>query len=143
MEKTIKETRIGAWLKEKAPNVFEVFKDSIPDKGVLGLVKNLLSDEQKNDPDYYKSMLEAERIAQEAITTRWVSDNESGSKLTRMIRPMSLITLLGLYLVLVIVDSTESLNFDVKEDYISLLEVLSLTAFGAYFAGRSYEKTKL
>ena len=143
MKKTIKETRIGAWLKEKAPNVFDVFKDALPDEGALGLIKNLLSEEQKNDPEYYKSMLEAERIAQEAITTRWTSDNQSGNKLAQTIRPMSLITLLGLYLVLVLVDSTESINFDVKEEYISLLEVLSLTAFGAYFAGRSYEKTKL
>ena len=141
-KKTLKETKLGAWLEGKAPKIFEAAKDAIPDEGLLGFIKNLVEPEAK-EPAYYEAMHEAERIAQEAITARWVSDNASGNRLAQMVRPIRLIALLSLYLIIAVLDSIERLEFDVKEDYINLLEVLSLTAFGAYFAGRSYEKTKL
>lgn len=141
-KKKIKDTKIGAWLKSRAPKVFDAFKDALPDEGVLGFIGNLL-DEGVKDKEYYQAMHEAERIAQEAVTARWVSDNQSGNRLAQMVRPMTLIALLLLYLVMAIWDSVERFEFDVKEEYINLLQVLSMTAFGAYFAGRSYEKTKL
>ena len=72
-----------------------------------------------------------------------MSDNNSGNKLAQMVRPTSLIVLLSLLLVFAVLDSIEGFAFDVKPEYIDLLKVLSMTAFGAYFAGRSYEKTKL
>jgi len=140
MEK-IKDTKLGAWLKEKAPKVLDVVGDALPDEGVLGIVKNLVNAKDR-DAAYDLAMAEAEIKAQEAVTARWRSDNESGNKLAQAVRPATLIALLSLYLVLAIADSVEGWAFDVKESYITLLEVLSMTAFGAYFAGRSYEKTK-
>lgn len=142
MKPKIRDTKLGAWLKEKAPGVFDAFKDAVPDDGVLGFIKNLV-DGSKKDAEYYAATLEAEKVAQEAITARWQSDNASGNKLAQYVRPVTLIALLGLYLVLAVVDSIEGIGFEVKEQYVELLEILSLTAFGAYFAGRSYEKTKL
>ena len=141
-KKTLKETKLGAWLKEKAPKIFEAAKDAIPDSGVVGFIKNMIEPDTK-DAAYYEAMHEAERIAQEAITTRWVSDNNSGNKLSQMVRPITLIALLSVYFVIAVWDSVERFEFDVKPQYIDLLQVLSMTAFGAYFAGRSYEKTKL
>ena len=38
----IKDTKIGAFLKEKAPNVLAVVGDLLPDAGALGIVKNLI-----------------------------------------------------------------------------------------------------
>jgi len=140
MEK-IKDTKLGAWLKEKTPKVLDVVGDALPDEGVLGIVKNLVNAKDR-DAAYDLAMAEAEIKAQEAVTARWRSDNESGNKLAQAVRPATLIALLSLYLVLAIADSVEGWAFDVKESYITLLEVLSMTAFGAYFAGRSYEKTK-
>ena len=141
-EVKIKDTKIGNWLKEKSPDVFNAVMDSIPDRGVMGFIRNMV-DSAKKDHEYYSNMLEAERIAQDAITQRWLSDNSNGSSLSKTIRPASLIVLLTTYLVLTVMDSISSIEFDVKDSYISLLEILSMTAFGAYFAGRSYEKTKL
>jgi len=34
----------------------------------------------------------------------------------------------------------DNVAFNVKDSYVSLLELLMLTAFGAYFAGRTIEK---
>ncbi len=41
--KNLQDTKIGQILKEKAPQVFEVAKNLLPDKGLLGVVKNLVS----------------------------------------------------------------------------------------------------
>ena len=43
----IKDTKVGKWLKEKAPKVLNIVGDLLPDQGYLGVVKNLIS----SDPD--------------------------------------------------------------------------------------------
>lgn len=45
--KPLRETKLGQWLKDKAPKVLDVVGDSIPDKGVIGFIKNLVT----KDPD--------------------------------------------------------------------------------------------
>jgi len=47
MSEKIKDTKIGKWLKEKAPKVLNIVGDLLPDQGYLGVVKNLIS----SDPD--------------------------------------------------------------------------------------------
>ena len=47
MSKKIKDTKVGQWLKDKAPKVLDIVGDLLPDKGYLGVVKNLIS----SDPD--------------------------------------------------------------------------------------------
>jgi len=47
-----------------------------------------------------------------------------------------------MFIGLAVADSIPSLNFEVKDVYVSLLQTLTITAFGAYFAGRSIEKIK-
>jgi len=41
-----------------------------------------------------------------------------------------------------IADSMDAWPFNVKDSYVDLLQILMLTSFGAYFAGRTIEKTK-
>ena len=139
--KKLKDTKLGAWLKRKAPEVLEKVGDVLPDKGALGIVKNLIGPDEQ-DPAFDAAMIDAELRAQENVTRRWEADMNSDERLAKMIRPITLIVLLSLYLFLAVADSIGSWNFEVKEQYIDLLQILSLTAFGAYFAGRSLEKTK-
>ena len=47
MSKKIKDTKVGQWLKDKAPKVLDIVGDLLPDQGYLGVVKNLIS----SDPD--------------------------------------------------------------------------------------------
>ena len=139
--KKLKDTKLGAWLREKAPNVLDKVGDVLPDEGALGIVKNLISADEK-DAAYAEAMADAEREAQANVTARWQADMQSDERLAKLVRPLTLIVLLALYLCLAVADSVGSWNFEVKEQYIDLLQILSLTAFGAYFAGRSLEKTK-
>ena len=145
-KKKFKDTKVGGWLSENAPKVLDAVGDALPDKGVLGVVKNLID----NEPDlsaeqrmeFERLLMEQERIAQENVTDRWEADMNSDERLPKVIRPYMLITLVSIYFLFAMIDSIEVISFEVKTSYIELLEILMLTAFGAYFAGRSYEKTR-
>lgn len=83
---------------------------------------------------------EEELALQREVSARWQADMNSDSLLSKNIRPAMLILLTLFYITLTIWDGV-SQRFMPPQNYIDLLEVLMLTAFGAYFAGRSLEKT--
>ena len=138
----IKDTKLGAWLKSKAPKVLDIMGDALPDKGALGIVKNLLDNEPDVDPAEAQAMIDAEVRFQENVTERWKADMGSDVKLAKLIRPVTLIVLMSMFMVTMVADSMDNWPFNVKDSYVSLLEILMLTAFGAYFAGRTIEKAK-
>lgn len=138
----IKDTGLGKWLKSKAPNVLETVGDLLPDQGALGVVKNLLDKEPDIDPAEAKAMLDAEVQFQNNVSERWKADMGSDVKLAKLIRPVTLIVLMSMFMVTMVADSMDNWPFNVKDSYVSLLEILMLTAFGAYFAGRTIEKAK-
>jgi hypothetical protein len=142
MSEKIKDTKLGAWLKEKAPGILDTVGDLLPDKGGLGVVKNLLDREPDIDPAEAKAKVDAEIAFQNNVTERWKADMSGDVKLAKTIRPVMLIVLIGVFVGLVVFDSLDNQPFNVKESYVSLLEILMLTVFGAYFAGRTVEKTK-
>ena len=141
-KKKIKDTGLGKWLKSKAPNVLEVVGDLLPDKGGLGIVKNLIAKEPGIDPAEAKAMLDAEVQFQNNVSERWKADMSSDVKLAKYIRPVTLIALMLMFMGTMIMDSLDNLSFNVKDSYVSLLEILMLTSFGAYFAGRTIEKSR-
>lgn len=136
--KRIRDTKLGAWLKEKAPDVFDAVKDALPESGVLGVVKNLVGG--SDEVDMMIAQLELEYSKE--VTKRWEADMKGDNKLAKVVRPVTLVALLSIMFVFATLDSFEAIPFDVKDAYIDMVQALSMTAFGAYFAGRSYEKTK-
>ena len=141
-DKKIKDTKLGQWLKDKAPNVLDTVADLLPDQGGLGVVKNLLDKEPGVDPAEAKAKIDAEVAFQNNVTERWKSDMGSDVKLAKLIRPVTLIALMSMFMLTMIADSMDDWPFNVKDSYVSLLEILMLTSFGAYFAGRTIEKAK-
>lgn len=142
MSKKIKDTKLGAWLRDKAPSVLGTVGDLLPDQGALGLVKNLLDKEPDIDPAEAQAKIDAEVRFQENVTERWKADMGSDIKLAKLIRPVTLITLMVMFCLTMVFDSMDNWPFNVKDSYIDLLQILMLTSFGAYFAGRTIEKTK-
>ena len=138
----IKDTKLGKWLKSKAPNVLETVGDLLPDQGGLGIVKNMLKKEPGIDPAEAKAKIDAEVQFQKNVTERWQADMGSDIKLAKLIRPIMLIVLISVFVVTMFLDSLDNQPFNVKDSYVSLLEILMLTVFGAYFAGRTVEKTR-
>tara|TARA_Y100000592_G_scaffold74543_1_gene116272 strand:- start:3353 stop:3787 length:435 start_codon:yes stop_codon:yes gene_type:complete len=141
-EKKIKDTKLGSWLKDKAPNVLSVVGDLLPDSGGLGVVKNLIEKDPEVDTAAGIAAVDAEIAFQNNVTERWKADMGSDVKLAKLIRPVTLIALMSMFMVTMVVDSMDNVAFNVKDAYVDLLQILMLTAFGAYFAGRTIEKAK-
>jgi len=140
-EKKLRDTKVGQWLKEKAPSVLEVVGDVLPDRGVLGVVKNIVDRDPTLDSASFQAVMDAEIKAQENVTRRWEADAKSDVKLAKLIRPIMLVLLCVFFMVMMIWEGIDP-NFKPPSSYISLLEILMLTVFGAYFAGRTVEKVR-
>lgn len=82
--------------------------------------------------------LEAEKTATEAVTKRWEADMLSDSWLSKNIRPLSLIAAFALFLIFSLLSL---FNLNVHNDYLTLLGELLKIMVGAYFVGRTLEKS--
>lgn len=140
--KPIKDTGLGKWLKSKAPNVLSVVGDLLPDQGAMGIVKNLIDKDPDVNTDEGMAAVDAEIAFQNNVTERWKADMGSDVKLAKLIRPVTLIALMSMFMITMFIDSMDNVAFNVKDSYVDLLQILMLTAFGAYFAGRTIEKAK-
>jgi len=88
-----------------------------------------------------KHILNYEEKIQKEVTKRWESDNQSDNILAKSVRPISLLFLLLVLTIFTLVDFS-FIDLDIKDSWIDLWQLLAITAFGAYFGGRSYEKIK-
>jgi hypothetical protein len=84
---------------------------------------------------------QADEKAQNEVTSRWEYDTKNGNFLTRSIRPLVLIFLTAMFTLLAFTDGNIG-GFKVQEEYIPIFQTLLVTVYGAYFVGRTYEKTK-
>jgi len=73
------------------------------------------------------------------VTDRWTSDMSSDSKLSKNVRPMMLIFLIVSTVLMMFIDAG-SLQFNVPQQYVDLLQIVLITTIGAYFGGRTLEK---
>ena len=78
---------------------------------------------------------------QKQVTERWKLDMNSDSWLSKNIRPLVLIFLVVCTMLLIFIDAGK-INFNVKDSYVDLLQLVLITVIGAYFGGRSLEKVK-
>ena len=144
--KKVRDTKLGAWLKEKAPLIFDVVADALPDSGLLGVVKNLvdkdagLTTENKLE---FKKLEQQERIALEKnITDRWVADVQSQSWMSRNVRPAIVAFLTSFLIVFVLLD-TLSIQYEIRDVWVRLYETILVTTIGGYFVVRTVDKRKI
>ncbi len=83
----------------------------------------------------------ADQDAQTQITERWKVDMQSDSFLSKNIRPLVLIYLTIIFTILSFFDGNIG-GFKVAEEYIPIFQSLLITVYGAYFVGRTWEKSK-
>tara|TARA_R100001463_G_scaffold41154_3_gene86856 strand:- start:1361 stop:1777 length:417 start_codon:yes stop_codon:yes gene_type:complete len=132
-KKKFKETKLGQFLLGKS-GLFQNLADTIPDKGILGALKNLIiSDEglSQQDKDVALEMLKIELAEFESITRRWEADAMSDSWLSKNVRPLTLVFMVLVYTV----------GFFLEYQLESINQIV-LLIIGAYFGGRSFEKTR-
>ena len=88
-KKKIKDTKLGIWLKEKAPDILGIVGDLLPDSGALGVVKNLLDKDDSVDPEEAQRMIDAEVLFQGNVTERWKADMSGDVKLIEYIKKLN------------------------------------------------------
>jgi hypothetical protein len=143
-KKKFKETKVGQFLLGKS-GVLDSLADVLPDKGLLGVVKNLIDrDETLPPPDKEMALklLEQDIVEAQEVSKRWESDMSSDSWLSKNTRPMSLIFLTIMTVSFIWVDSHGYIDFTVEQEWINLLKTLTTTVYVAYFGSRGAEKFK-
>jgi hypothetical protein len=81
--------------------------------------------------------IQADMNEQNNVSDRWKSDMSSDSWLSKNIRPMALIAILGGYFVFAMMSA---FGLNANESYVTLLGNWGMLVFGAYFGSRSLEK---
>lgn len=143
MAKKFNETKIGAFLKTKAPTLIKKIGDLLPDKGGLAIVKNLISSDTKIkavDKEMAMKLIEQDLTEMENVSKRWSSDMKSDSWLSKNTRPLTLIYLTLASTTLMILDSFHSILFSIDTAWVELLKTLLITVYVAYFGSRGAEK---
>ncbi len=113
-------------------------------EGVGGVLDNLITskDEKLEAKRKVKELVANYEIEMEKnITSRWEADLKSDSWLSKNVRPLTLVFLIVCTMLLIFIDAG-AINFNVKDSYVDLLQLVLITVIGAYFGGRSLEKVK-
>jgi len=140
-KKKFKETKVGKFLKEKAPGILNTVGEFLPDQGGLGIVKNLITSDSSigpEDKEMALKLLDQDIAEMNNISSRWASDMKSDSWLSKNTRPMTLIFLTLAMTIFIVLDST--ILLEIKDGWVSLLEALLITVYVAYFGSRGAEK---
>jgi len=136
-KKKFKDTKVGKFLSGAGSSIIDSFGDVLPDKGVMGIVKNLPAE----DKEKALALLQQDTIEMQEVSKRWASDMQSDSWLSKNTRPLALIFLTISMVILIFVDSTGGW-FDVDSGWVDLLKSLLITVYVAYFGSRGAEKFK-
>ena len=111
---------------------------------VGGVLDNLTTskEEQLEAKRKMKQLIsDYETKMEQNITDRWSADMNSDSWLSKNVRPLVLIFLVVCTVLMIFIDAG-SINFVVEEKWTDLLQLVLITVIGAYFGGRSFEKSK-
>ena len=139
--KKFKETKVGIFIKDKAPEILDTVGDLLPDAGVLGIVKNLINISDKFTPE--EKEIITEDLAQMYETE--VRDRESArlrevelSKAGKHDYLFTLTGLIGLGVFCFIVYAIAFLqipdaNKEIWIHLIGISEGVVLSIFGYYF----------
>tara|TARA_B100000900_G_scaffold397014_1_gene396903 strand:+ start:2352 stop:2810 length:459 start_codon:yes stop_codon:yes gene_type:complete len=142
-KKKFRDTKVGQFLLGKS-GLVNAIGDVMPDKGLLGVIKNLISDDKElpqQDKVIALKLLEQDIVEAQEISKRWNSDMKSDSWLSKNTRPMTLIFLTISLIIFILLDSF-NIEFGIDSGWIDLLKSLLITVYVAYFGSRGAEKFK-
>jgi hypothetical protein len=140
-KKKFKDTKVGKFLSDKAPKILDAVGDVLPDNGVLGVVKNLISSSDELSPedkkialDHMKEMYALEVQDRDSARNREIEI----SKIHKFDLLFYLTGIIGLSVFVFIVYAIVYLqipeqNKDVWIHLIGISEGVVLSIFGYYF----------
>ena len=133
-KKKFSETRVGKFLMNVAPHIFDVTSSIIPDAGILKMIKELIFTDKvikPKDKEEALKLLEMDLIEMQEVSKRWDSDMKSDSWLSKNVRPMTLVFFSISYVI----------GWFLEYPLDSITGLLSLIV-AAYFGSRGFEKLK-
>tara|TARA_R110002033_G_scaffold15373_1_gene43641 strand:- start:402 stop:815 length:414 start_codon:yes stop_codon:yes gene_type:complete len=133
VKKKFKDTKVGKFLSSNGSSIVDTLGSALPDKGLLAIVKNLIQKQPMpvEDKEMALRLLDQDITEMQEVTKRWESDLASDNVLSKNVRPLTLIFFSVAYVVGWYLDYS-------LENITGLLSLI----VGAYFGGRSYEKTR-
>ena len=109
---------------------------------VGGVVDDLVTTKEEKlqiKKEFKQMMYTAQNEASAQVTSRWEYDMKSDNWLSKNIRPVVMIFLTVMFVVMSLFDGNVG-EFEIADAYYTIYETLLLLVYGAYFAGRSFEK---
>ena len=143
-KKKLKDTAVGKFLAGAGSNIIGSLGDILPDKGIMGIVKNLIKKDPELPPEDKEkalALLNQDTVEMQEVSKRWSSDMKSDSWLSKNTRPLTLVFLTISMVLLIFIDST-GIDFEVDGGWVDLLKSLLITVYVAYFGSRGAEKFK-
>ena len=133
MAKKFKDTKVGKFLSANGSSIVDTLGSALPDKGLLAIVKNLINKQPMpiKDKEMALRLLDQDITEMQEVTKRWSYDLASDNKLSKNVRPLTLIFFSVSYVI----------GWYLEYSLENITGLLSLIV-GAYFGGRSYEKTR-
>lgn len=141
MKKKFKDTKVGKFLVGEK-GLFKNLSDTLPDKGLLGVLKNLIDKDNILSPfekEKALELLKMDILEIEEVSKRWDADMASDSWLSKNTRPLTLIYLTVATTLYIVLDSM-NISFDIDAAWVELLKTLLVTVYVAYFGSRGFEK---
>ena len=128
-KKKFKDTKVGQFLLSKIPSVVGSLANDTP---IGNVVRTLIGGSEMSDADKQIALRKLDQEIHEfdGITKRWVADAQSTSWLAQNVRPLTLITLTGAFII----------GWYLQIDELSVVKELLQLVFIGYFGSRGAEK---
>ena len=117
----------------------QVFGGSNPIEAIADVADRFITTKQEKlefKQELEKIEVDAEQAAQQYITDRHKVDMASDSWLSKNVRPLTLVFLLGVITVLSLTDGNIG-EFEIQPAYITLYQNMLMAVFSFYFIGRA------
>jgi len=111
---------------------------STPAEAIAAIGKSDVSSEEKIK--LQQLIFEQQNKEMEAVTSRWQADSISDSWLSKNVRPLVLVWCIVIFSLAGILDSVESIPFNIGATWNDTFEKVMMAVVLAYFGGRSSEK---
>ena len=142
-KKKFKDTTVGKLLLGAAgminPALGSVLEGVVsPKEAIAEITKSDVSNEDKIK--LQQLIYDQQNKEIEAITTRWQADSMSDSWLSKNVRPLVLVWCICIFSLAGILDSVESIPFNIGATWNDTFEKVMMAVVLAYFGGRTTEK---
>ena len=131
-------------MKDILPNTIAETTGTVVDRlgGLVDRFVRTKDEKAEFEKEMTEILMEMEAEREKNVTERWNADMASDSWLSKNVRPLVLVFLIVNTMILIFIEAGV-VAFNVKQEWISLLQLILTTVIASYFGGRSYEKVKI